>query len=66
MEKRRARTLAMPTHDEIAAFAHLIWENEGKPEGRATRHWHEAEAQLRADYDHAARRRGQRGVLPAP
>lgn len=66
MEKRNTRRLAMPTHDEVAAFAHLIWEKEGKPEGRHLQHWHEAEAQLKADYAHEIRRKQHRELSPAP
>jgi len=36
-----------PTHDEIAARARALWLAEGRPEGRATEHWLEAERQLR-------------------
>ena len=36
-----------PTHDDIAALARTIWEEEGKPEGKAEDHWRLAEHQLR-------------------
>jgi hypothetical protein len=36
-----------PTHEEIAAFAQRIYEEEGRPEGQADAHWHEAERRLR-------------------
>jgi len=36
-----------PTHDEIAAVARAIWEQEGRPEGRNVEHWLQAEKQLR-------------------
>jgi hypothetical protein len=36
-----------PTCDEIAALAHAIWEEEGRPEGREVDHWLSAERQLR-------------------
>jgi hypothetical protein len=35
------------SREEIAAVAYSIWENEGRPEGRAVEHWLQAEAQLR-------------------
>ena len=36
-----------PTHDEIALAAFLAWEKEGRPPGRETACWLNAEAQLR-------------------
>lgn len=33
--------------DAIARRAHELWEQEGRPEGRAVEHWLEAERQLR-------------------
>jgi hypothetical protein len=38
-----------PTQEEIAACAHLIYEKEGRPEGKALQHWLQAEAQLIAE-----------------
>lgn len=38
-----------PTHEEIAFYSYLIWENEGRPCGRAFDHWLQAEAQLKAE-----------------
>jgi hypothetical protein len=35
----------------IAARAHMIWEREGKPDGRAAEHWAEAERELLAEGD---------------
>lgn len=35
-----------PKQEEIAAFAHSIWEQEGRPEGRGLCHWFQAEAHL--------------------
>lgn len=37
---------AQPTMNEIAACAHSIWENEGRPQGREVAHWLQAEQQL--------------------
>lgn len=36
-----------PAHDEIARRAYELWRQEGCPEGRALKHWIEAEKQLR-------------------
>ena len=36
-----------PTHEEIAALAQRIYEEEGHPEGQAEGHWREAERRLR-------------------
>jgi len=33
--------------EAIAAYAHYIWEQEGRPVGRDREHWLQAEAQLR-------------------
>lgn len=35
-------------NEEIALCAYYIWEEEGRPEGRAVEHWLQAELQLRA------------------
>ena len=37
-------TAITPTNEQIAALAHKLWEDEGRPEGRADYHW-----QLAAD-----------------
>jgi len=37
------------TRDQIAMCAYYIWEAEGRPEGRAVKHWLQAELQLWAD-----------------
>jgi hypothetical protein len=41
-----------PTHQEIATCAYLIWEHEGRPEGREKIHWDQARAQLIACREH--------------
>jgi hypothetical protein len=51
-----------PSHDEIAALAQRIYEDEGCPEGCADEHWYEAERRLREregnpGYDVAQRER---------
>jgi len=38
----------VPSPDEIADCAYLIWEKEGRPVGRAREHWLQAETQLMA------------------
>jgi len=38
-----------PSHEEIAAYAQSIYEQEGRPEGKAVEHWLQAEAQLTAE-----------------
>jgi hypothetical protein len=41
-------TRSEATEDEIAVCAYFIWEQEGKPVGRALHHWLQAELQLAA------------------
>jgi hypothetical protein len=35
------------SHEQIATCAYLVWEREGRPQGREQIHWQEAESQLR-------------------
>jgi hypothetical protein len=56
---KAAKTYQPPSHEEIAACARRIYETEGRPEGKATEHWLQAEAQLIAE------RKAQAGILPA-
>lgn len=35
------------THNGITERAQRIWEEEGRPDGKADEHWHRAEAELR-------------------
>jgi len=35
-----------PATEDITALAHKIWEEEGKPEGKAEEHWLRAEKEL--------------------
>ena len=37
------------SHDEILRRAQAIWEEEGRPEGRAEEHWIRAERELNRD-----------------
>lgn len=43
-----------PTHEEITARAHRIYELEGRPERRSLEHWAQAEAQLIAERNEQA------------
>jgi hypothetical protein len=45
-------TRSEATKDEVAVCAYFIWEQEGKPEGRALDHWLQAELQLAASLWH--------------
>ena len=45
-------TRSEATEDEIAVCAYFIWEQEGKPVGRALDHWLQAELQLAASLWH--------------
>lgn len=38
-----------PTQEQIAALAHAIWIDRGRPEGMDIDHWLEAERQLRGE-----------------
>jgi Protein of unknown function (DUF2934) len=43
------RASAMPDadlHERIRSRAYLLWEQEGRPEGRADAHWLQAEAEV--------------------
>ncbi len=40
------------SNEHIALLAYLIWEQEGRPEGRSDIHWFQAEYQLIADFIH--------------
>lgn len=48
MSAKNEERLELPSSEEIAAAAHLIWDQEGRPNGRDLQHWLEAEAQLLA------------------
>ena len=49
-------TRSEATEDEIAVCAYFIWEQEGKPIGRALDHWFQAELQLAASLWHESLR----------
>ncbi len=56
---KNSKVYQAPTHAEIAACAQLIYEREGRPEGKAEMHWLQAEAQLIAE------RKSQAGLSTA-
>jgi hypothetical protein len=47
-ESDQNRIPSGPSQEDIAICAFLIWEQEGRPEGRDKAHWEQAEAQLAA------------------
>lgn len=44
-----------PTEDEIQQAAYMLWDEEGRPNGRDIAHWHAAEKKLRHRHDHDVR-----------
>ncbi len=46
---KHSKSYREPSHEEIAIRAQGIYEREGRPQGRATQHWLQAEAQLIAE-----------------
>jgi hypothetical protein len=38
-----------PPHDQVAALAYALWEQEGRPHGRDREHWHRALERLRRE-----------------
>ena len=55
-----------PTHEEIALHAFLLWEREGRPDGRSMNYWLEAEAQLRQTREHQVRLATDEAARPWP
>jgi hypothetical protein len=39
----------LATEEQIRDYAHLLWEQAGRPEGRADDFWHAAEVELKAE-----------------
>jgi hypothetical protein len=37
------------TDTQIREYAHMLWEKEGKPEGRSDEFWQQAKSELEAD-----------------
>jgi len=56
---KNIKAYQQPTHEEIAACAHRIYETEGRPEGKSQEHWLQAETQL------VAQRKAEAEVSPA-
>jgi hypothetical protein len=54
------------TEDDISVCAYFIWEQEGKPEGRALDNWLQAELQLGASLWHESlwHEQGRRSAAP--
>ncbi|HEY0281106.1 MAG TPA: DUF2934 domain-containing protein [Rhizomicrobium sp.] len=51
-----------PSEDEIRIRSYLIWEREGRPEGKAAEHWLQAKAELETEFEadwHAASLEGE-------
>ena len=66
---KNVTTPQAPTHDEISARAHRIYESQGRPEGKDKEHWLQAEAQLfaerKAQASKAAAKPAPPGNMPA-
>jgi Protein of unknown function (DUF2934) len=43
---RAARAPQPSVHERIQRRAYQLWETEGRPEGRAQAHWHQAELEI--------------------
>jgi len=61
MKKSKHSANPEPTHEEITALAHRIYEEEGCPFGQAEAHWLEAERRLRKQTG-----RDQNTAVPTP
>lgn len=55
-----------PGHDEIALRAFLIWEREGRPPGRETTYWLQAECEIRTAYQKKAEHAAALAARPWP
>ncbi|NEI73210.1 DUF2934 domain-containing protein [Rhizobium lusitanum] len=44
--------MATDKHEQIRRRAYEIWEDEGRPEGAAMRHWMQASDELEEDNEH--------------
>lgn len=44
--------MARDQYERIQQRAYEIWENEGRPEGAAARHWEQAQDELAGDDEH--------------
>ena len=41
----------IPSEEDISERAHLIWEREGRPEGKSEEHWLRAKAELALEFE---------------
>jgi hypothetical protein len=60
---------AIPSEEEIRIRSYLIWEREGRPEGKAEEHWLRAKAELDAEFEakwHAASLEGETTTFVMP
>jgi Protein of unknown function (DUF2934) len=51
-----------PSEEEIGIRSYLIWEREGRPDGKSEEHWLKAKAELEAEFEanwHAASMEGE-------
>lgn len=37
------------SEDQVREYAHKLWDQQGRPEGRADEFWHQAKAELESD-----------------
>jgi hypothetical protein len=52
-EKVRLDSALMPSHEEIARLAYILWQARGGGDGEAEQDWFEAEGQLRVPKEKA-------------
>lgn len=52
LKRCRNQVPVVPSEEEIAIYAYMDFEAEGRPEGRDISHWEQAEEQLLARYAH--------------
>lgn len=56
-------------HEEIRRRSYLLWESEGRPEGRSAEHWQRAKADVEAEIErlcHAAAFAGETTAFVPP
>lgn len=46
----RYRNITNHSEDEIRMRSYLIWDREGRPEGKSEEHWRRAKAELEAEF----------------
>jgi hypothetical protein len=57
-----ASSLTDLQRSEVEQLARMIWESEGRPEGRSMQHWLRAEEQLRKDKQAKRKRKQERAA----